>query len=98
MKNDMSLDIVTAYVMQKSMGNPGAITFMMEAITVEPDNALKAFERMDYANIKGDKLYMIWNDCCDRDTKKALNVMLNNSIDDINKHINYENGRGIEYD
>ena len=40
---------------------------------------------------------MIWNDCCDRNAEKALDIMLNNDIDDIRYHINYEDGRGIPY-
>lgn len=37
---------------------------------------------------------MLWNDCCDRDTKRAVYIMLHDNIDSIHKHINYGNGRG----
>lgn len=49
-------------------------------------------------NIRGAKLYMLWNDCCDRNTDKTMNIMLENPIEDIVKHINFEGGRGIKYD
>lgn len=78
-------------------GNVGALTFLMEAYDIDLFGAEKAFQRMQDNNITGSKLYMLWNDCCKRDTKKALNVMNNNTIEDIIHHINYENGRGIEY-
>lgn len=84
-------------------GNPGALTFMMAAYS--PNKNLKellktesAFGRMRKFGITGAKLYMLWNDCCDRDTDKAIQIMRTNDIDDILKHINYEGGRGIPYE
>ena len=86
-------------------GNPGALTFYTEAHDlcvyrgfILSFAAQKAFDRMLENGITGDKLYMLWNDCCDRDTEKALKIISEHDIDDIVKHINYENGRGIKYD
>ena len=79
-------------------GNIGALTFLMGAYDVDMFGAEKAFQRMQDNNITGSKLYMLWNDCCDRDTEKALQIMNNNTIQDIVEHINYENGRGIKYE
>lgn len=79
-------------------GNPGALSFMGQAYAVDMFRAEDAFQRMQDNKISGSKLYMLWNDCCDRDTKKALEIMLNNDIDDIVKHINFEAGRGIRYE
>lgn len=78
-------------------GNPGCVTFVMQAYSLSPFKAEKAFQRMDDNEIRGDKLYMIWNDCCDRDTEKAIKIMLEKPIEDIIAHINYEHGRGIMY-
>lgn len=77
--------------------NPGAISFFMESIERYPDIVPAAFNRMLANDIKEDKLYMLWNDCCDRDTQKTLFIMLHNPIEDIVEHINYDNGRGIRY-
>ena len=84
-------------------GNPGALAFMCEAYG--PDKPFKdivkaenAFRRMRRENIQGSKLYMLWNDCCDRDTDKALEIMLFRDIDEIIEHINYEGGRGIPFE
>lgn len=79
-------------------GNAGCFTFVMSAYDVDLFRAEKAFQRMQDNNITGCKLYMLWNDCCDRNTEKALNIMLNNTIEDILAHINYEKGRGIKYE
>lgn len=78
-------------------GNLGALTFFIDAYKMNSHGAEKAFQRMKDNNITGDKLYMLWNDCCDRDVKKTILVMTNHTIEDILQHINYENGRGIKY-
>ena len=78
-------------------GNMGALTFLMEAYDIDMWGAESAFQRMQNNNITGSKLYMLWNDCCDRDTAMAIKVMQNHTIEDIIQHINYENGRGIRY-
>lgn len=78
-------------------GNPGALTFLINAYKVDMFGAEIAFKRMQDNDITGDKLYMLWNDCCDRDTKKTIQIMRNHTIDDIIQHINYDNGRGIKY-
>ncbi len=78
-------------------GNPGAITFVMAAYKIDPFKAEQAFQKMQDNKITGDKLYMLWNDCCDRDTEKAIKIMLKKPIEDIIAHINYERGRGIMY-
>ena len=87
-------------ILSVSKGNPGAAAFCMEVMHNENTSnyAAAAIERMNYLDITGDKLYMIWNDCCNRDTEKTLTVMLEKSKDDLIKHLNYENGRGIPFD
>lgn len=76
-------------------GNPGAFTFLMEAYQFDMFQAERCFSRMQKFGITGSKLYMLWNDCCDRDTKKTLDAMECMGIDDIVRHINYGEGRGI---
>ena len=87
-------------ILSLSEGNPGAATFCMEVMHSENASncAMAVLQRMNYLGIRGDKLYMIWNDCCNRDTDKSIKVMLENSKEDLLKHLNYENGRGIPYD
>lgn len=80
-----------------AQGNPGCLQFIMQAYGKNMGKAEYGFSRMQDNDIKGEKLYMLWNDCCDRDAEKAIDIMCNNDIQDIVKHINYENGRGIPY-
>lgn len=76
-------------------GNPGALMFLMDAYKKYMFRAERAFQRMQDAGITGARLYMFWNDCCNRDTGKAINLMIEWPIEKIAQHINYEGGRGI---
>ena len=81
-----------------SDGNPGALRFSVEACQLDQPRAVEGLRRMRRSGIVGDKLYMLWNDCCDRDTKKAIDIMNERPIEDIIHHINYDEGRGIPYE
>lgn len=76
-------------------GNPGALMFLMDAYQKHMFQAERAFQRMQDNGITGCQLYMFWNDCCSRDTGKAVNLMLEWPVDKIVQHINLEGGRGI---
>lgn len=78
-------------------GNPGALQFLMDAYHVDMFKAEAAFQRMQDNNITGTKLYMLWNDCCGRDTKLAVQIAHAAPIDKIVEHINYEGGRGFPF-
>lgn len=78
-------------------GNPGALTFVIDAFRVDGELARRSCNIALIFNITGDKLYMLWNDCCNRDTLKAMFVLMHCKINDINSHINYKNGRGIPF-
>ena len=66
-------------------------------LVCSPGRAEAAFQRMQDNGIIGDKLYMLWNDCCDRDTVKAVDLMTLDTIENITRHINHKGGRGIPY-
>lgn len=77
--------------------NPGCIQFIAQAYAIDMIIAENAFNRMQLNFITGDKLYMLWNDCLERNTDDALLVMKADTIESINEHINYDHGRGIPY-
>ena len=84
-------------------GNPGALSFMVDAYDPKKSwpeivQTELAFKRMRKANIQGSMLYMLWNDCCGRDTEKALEIMRSKDIDDIKAHINVSGGRGYAWE
>lgn len=78
-------------------GNPGALAFVMEAYERDMFTAEQCFQRMERAGITGDKLYMLWNDCCGRDVGLALETMMCMPTPEIVRHINYEQGRGASH-
>lgn len=90
------------YAEQLCQGVPGTLSFLFNVATryKNPNEKIKAisgFSRMLDNKIVGSKLYMLWNDCLNRDIDKTIYVMLHDSIDEINRHINFENGKGIPY-
>lgn len=78
-------------------GNPGALTFLMDAYMKDPFKAELGFRRMRDAGITGSRLYMLWNDCCGRNTEMAMYIMRNKVIDIILHHIDDGGGRGIPF-
>lgn len=79
-------------------GNPGALAFIGESYKINRFRAELACQRMLRGGIKGSHLYMLWNDCCDCDTEKAMKIMLTKDLEDIKKHINYGKGRGYAFE
>lgn len=75
-------------------GNPGAITFMLDAYGVDMNKAEFGFRRMEENKIRGPVLYVLWNDCCGRNTSMALDVMEKAPIDELKQYINGEDHRG----
>jgi hypothetical protein len=81
-----------------AMGNPGALTFIMDAYSTNLFLAERGFQRMQNAGITGSRLYMLWNDCCGRNTEMAMDIMQNKAIDIILHHIDGGRGRGIPFE
>lgn len=77
--------------------NYGCIQFIAEAYAMDMIGAENGLNRMQLNFITGEKLYMLWNDCLERNTNDALLVMKADTIESIDEHINYEHGMGIPY-
>lgn len=78
-------------------GNPGALAFLMNAYDMDAFKAERGFQKMQDAGITGSRLYMLWNDCCGRNTELALEVMNEEDIGTILHHIDGGCGRGIPF-
>lgn len=68
-------------------GNPGCMSFLLRAYDEDPLNAEIAFSRMQRHGICGTNLYVLWNDCCDRNTTFALAVMRAATIEVLKAHL-----------
>ena len=82
---------------QFAAGNLGALNFVMEAYALNALHAEEGFMKIFSIGVTGEQLYMLWNDCCDRDTVLAMAVMNVLPEGEILRHINYEQGRGIPF-
>lgn len=76
-------------------GNPGALSFLMAAYDTLPFAAEAGFSRMHREGIRGDRLYMLWNDCCERNTLLAIRVMQSWPVSEILRRINCQGGYGL---
>lgn len=59
-------------VMMMAEGNPGCMQFLVELISIGEYSKLATLAKF---GISGSRAYQLWNDCCDRDTKKAAEVL-----------------------
>lgn len=68
-------------------GNPGALTACVELLKhgahIDPDSALGGFNpllHLDFLGIYEERIYMLWNDVCDRDIGKMIAVLRANQL------------------
>ena len=83
-----------------SEGNPGAMNFMMESITLNPMNVIKVILPLDIMEIYGSKIYMLFNDCCNRDHEevdKVIMAYLSGKLTKREIHANLSQGRGTPF-
>lgn len=78
-------------------GNPGALSFLIDAYDIHIGKAEMAFQKLQDAGITGDKIYILWNDCCNRNTERTIDMILDNEVSILKHFINYEHGRGLRY-
>lgn len=65
-------------LLKLSEGNPGAMTTLFEIMKAKNDDEIKyldTFLVIDTMELYGSNLYMLWNDCCNRDINKVLEVI-----------------------
>jgi hypothetical protein len=61
---------MTEVAMIMGDGNPGAIAVIVEMLREDPVGNLLDIIRLDEMDIRGSRLYMLNNDCCQRDLAK----------------------------
>lgn len=65
-------DSVETMFMKMSEGNPGALSVIMELLR---SDSFHYIIMCDTLELYGEKLYMLYNDCCGRDIEKMKNVI-----------------------
>lgn len=87
-------DTAESVFIKMSEGNPGAAQVVFELLQSEPLELLTC----DTIGLYGEKLYMLWNDCCNRDMAVMHKVLLayrtgRVSADEIHEHLSGGYGR-----
>lgn len=68
---DTGVDVIT----KMSEGNPGAINVLVQLMKRETPDGLGAILLFDTIGLYGCRIYMLWNDCCDCDLERVLQIM-----------------------
>lgn len=88
-------------LVQMSEGNPGALTFLMEEAKLgDRDRFVVDIIFFDRYEIYGSKLYMFWNDACNRDldkVKETILLIVSNKIPKEKVHENLNRGRALPF-
>lgn len=94
---DTGMDIV----IKMANGNPGAMTCLMDMLKYTSEGSqmpgLFLILNLDTLGLYGEKIYMLWNDCCDRDMAQMELVLRNWHMGHLAAYEimeNLSNGRG----
>ena len=97
-------DSMMDVMMKMSEGNPGALTCLMDIMKKQDwyggADSLTMVLSFDTLGLYGSKLYMLWNDCCDRNLGKLELIMRNwqmGNLSDHDIHSNISKGRGTPF-
>lgn len=89
-----------SWIVKMADGNIGALSMILDIMESHVVRGFVALQRMEMLDIKGEKLYLIWNDCCFRDLNKTIDVMLERSKEELLDHIDMQKnwGRGKPFE
>jgi hypothetical protein len=98
-------DSIMDVIIKISEGNPGAMVCITQMLQYEDwysnvPGALMVLQ-LDSLEVYGEKLYMLWNDCCNQDMKQLELVLRNWQTGYLTKeeiHRNLSQGRGVPFD
>ena len=69
--NDSVMDAIINF----SGGNPGALNTLMELQKARENSFVIDLMTLDNMELYESKLYMLWNDCCNRDISKVIRIL-----------------------
>ena len=88
-------------LIEMSEGNPGALSFLMEELNLGDEiRFVVDVSFFDMYEIYGSKLYMFWNDACNRDldkVKETILLIVSNKIPKEKIHENLDRGRALPF-
>ena len=91
------LDDGQTILMKMSDGNQGCLSFLMMVIERESiDVFCEIVLKLDSAELYGSLIYMLWNDCCDRDTQKTIRMIRKLDRETLRSYV-VDKGYGTKY-
>ena len=94
-------DTTRDMIIKMAEGNPGALTFLMEALNEDQMNMMNIILSADVLEIYGSKLYMLWNDACNREVSKVRDVFdawITGALSKERIHENLNQGRAKPFE
>ncbi len=79
-----------------SDGNPGCLSFFIEVLKEDENVFWKILIKLDTSELYGSLIYMLWNDCCNRDTQKTIRMIRKLDILTLRSYV-VDKGRGTKY-
>lgn len=68
-------DTMEEAIIKFAGGNPGAIQTLVELLKFNPDGMFQNLLTLDRMELYESKIYMLWNDCCDRKIEKVQKII-----------------------
>ncbi len=69
------LDTMEETIFKFSNGNPGAMQALIELLNLSPEKMFQNLLTLDRMELYENKLYMLWNDSCDRNVEKMQDII-----------------------
>ena len=98
------MDTVPGMIVKLAEGNPGACNCLLSMLQKSDwygnCDPVMMILMLDEIGIYGEKIYMLWNDCCDKDLVKMELVLRNHQMGHLSKEViknNLSKGRGIPF-
>lgn len=91
---DTPKDILT----KMSNGNPGCISFLMGVLNNSNEDFFYCCLKLDSMEMYGSEIYQLWNDCCDRDTDKTIQIIRTYSNKEIISHVRNGKARADKFE
>ena len=81
-------DNVLSCLSKMSEGNPGCLEFLMDVFkNGDIDTFYEMVIRLDDSKLYGAFIYMLWNDCCSRDTYKTIRMIRKLDCDTLRSYV-----------
>lgn len=89
---DSGMDVI----IKMSDGNPGCLSFLMDLASKDTMLFCSVALKLDSAELYGSEVYMLWNDCCGRDTDKTVRMIKSLDNETLRSYV-VDRGYGAKY-